>query len=170
MIIIVIVFMFGVISSVIGYYKKKPIFPCFWLGIIGGPIGWLVIFFNKWELIKGKGTEVDTLLPEDIQKINKILLLFNILFLMTVIIFLNNLILKFTNVYTDMNIRLPILTQIVLSKKCFVILTIILIAKEFLKNKSIVFVINALLTIVIGLVLPIVTFIGIFLPVFGITK
>ncbi|MDP2924268.1 MAG: hypothetical protein Q8O30_11225 [Candidatus Omnitrophota bacterium] len=100
--------------------------------------------------------------------VSLILLCINILMLIIIAIAWDTIANKFSAVYREFNLELPLATQIVILWRYlfFAIIISILIAKEFLKNKLLTLILNAVTLIGIPIILKIFLTISIFLPIF----
>ena len=102
--------------------------------------------------------------------LNKVLLFANLLLLAVIVISFDKGINKFNDLFKGFNINLPFFTKLILTRTFFIIVAMLLMVKELLKDKKLVLIINVISTFFIWLVVPVMIVIGMFLPIFQLTK
>ncbi|MDD5195774.1 MAG: hypothetical protein PHQ96_08905 [Candidatus Omnitrophica bacterium] len=80
---------------------------------------------------------------------------------------------KFSRMYENFGMELPCLTLIVLNRNfifIFYLIILVLIIKEFLKNKKATFIINVTSAILFPFILGLIYVVGLFLPIFKLSN
>lgn len=132
-------------------------------------ISYLVLGFSDDQYIEG--TLNVGWGKEDWSKVSLEMLSVNIALIILVLFWYYNAEMYYSKIYQVIKLKIPFLTQFILSKfpMCFFILALVLIVKEFLKDKKLTFIINIVIFVLI-IVFARIGVVGLYRPLLELWK